>query len=193
MKTGAMSCLELCWSVGVLPRILSHILTSSKAQLIRIYDFKIHLRIVFKKKATSSHNRMSSNNICLCIIFLILLCILVSEHLHVNTPLIYHFLFYFFCCCWFFRGYFHLYIWRVLFPGGEPRTWHGLYAVYLIFLSLSLSLILGCLFTIFNVIIDHVYKGSFVISVCIGKRKILLLRPTQWRYLSVYQLHLIVQ
>lgn len=59
--------------------------------------------------------------------------------------------------------------------------------LYIFFsLSFSLSLILSWLFTIFNVIIDHVYKGSFVISVCIGKRKILLLRPTQWKYLSVY-------
>lgn len=136
---------------------------------------------------------MSSNNICLCIIFLILLCIIVSEHLHVNTPLIYHFWFYFCVDSSVDVFMFHLYIWPVLFPGGEPRAWHGLYAVYLNFLSLSLSLILGCLSTIFNVIIDHMYKGSFVISVCIGKRKILLLRPTQWRYLSVYQLHLIVR
>lgn len=28
---------------------------------------------------------------------------------------------------------FHLYIWPVLFPDGELRTWHGLFAVYLIF------------------------------------------------------------
>lgn len=47
------------------------------------------------------------------------------------------------------------------------------------FLTLSLSLILCRLLTIFNVILDHMYKGSSVTSVCIGKRKILLLRPTQ--------------
>lgn len=52
-----------------------------------------------------------------------------------------------------------------------------------IIFSLSLSLlVLSCLSTIFNVIIDHMYKGNFVTSVCIGKKKILLLRPTQGKY-----------
>lgn len=138
---------------------------------------------------------MSSNNICLCIIFLILLCIIVFEHLHVNTPLIYHFIFVGFCfiLCWF-CGCF--YVSSVYLTSSVPRwrtknlRWPVCCISY--FLTLSLSLILGCLFTIFNVIIDHMYKGSFVTSVCIGKRKILLLRPTQWKYLSVYQLHHIV-
>lgn len=133
---------------------------------------------------------MSSNNICLCIIFLILLCIIVIEHLHVNTPLIYHvFWFYFLLILWMC----HLYIWPVLFPGGELGTWPVCCTCISYFLTCSLSLILCSLFTIFNVIIDHMYKGSFVTSVCIGKRKILLLRPTQWKYLCVYQLHHIVR
>lgn len=114
-----------------------------------------------------------------CITFLISLPI-GFEHLHVNTLLIYHIWFCFMLILdvFIFIFMFHLYIWPVLFPGGEQRTRHGLYAVYLIF-SLFLSpSFLGCLSTIFNVIIDHMYKGSLVTSVCIGKRKILLLRPT---------------
>lgn len=51
-------------------------------------------------KATFSHNRMSSNNICLC--FSVLLCIIVFKHLHVNTPLIYHYLVYFVLILWIF-------------------------------------------------------------------------------------------
>lgn len=137
---------------------------------------------------------MSSNNICGVLLFSISVHI-GFEHLHVNTPLIYHFGFCF-ILCWFPGCFiffmFHLYIWPVLFPGGGLRTWHGLYTVYLIF-SLSPSLILGCFFAVFNVIIDHMYKGNFVTSVCIGKRKILLLRPTQCIYLSVYQWHHIVR
>lgn len=88
----------------------------------------------------------------------------------------------------------HLYIWPVQFPGGEHRTWHGLYYCMCSF-SHSLPHSWLFLFIIFNIIIlmDHMYKGSFVTSVCIGKRKILLLRPTQWKYLSVYRLHHIVR
>lgn len=99
-----------------------------------------------------------------------------------------------FILCWF-PGCF--YVSSVYLTGSVPRwrtknlTWPVCWIPY--FLTLSLSLILGCLSTIFNVIIDHMYKGSFVTSVCIGKRKILLLRPTQWKYLSVYQLHHIVR
>lgn len=135
---------------------------------------------------------MSSNNICLCIIFDFFVHI-VFEHLHVNTLLIYHFWFCF-ILCWF-RGCF--YVSSVYLTSSVPRwrtknlTWPVCCISY--FLTLSLSLILSCLFTIFKVIIDHMYKGSFVTSVCIGKRKILLLRPTQWKYLSVYQLPHIVR
>lgn len=135
---------------------------------------------------------MSSNNICLCIIFDSFVHNSLWTSACKYTSYLSPFGFVLFCVDFVNVFMFHLYIWPVLFPGGELRTRHGLYAVYLIF-SLSLSLILGCLFTIFNVIIDHMYKGSFVISVCIGKRKILLLRPTQWKYLSVYQLHHIVR
>lgn len=142
---------------------------------------------------------MSSNNICLCIIFfLFFLCIIVLEHLHVNTPLIYHLFWFCFCSimCWF-GGCFLFYVSSVYLTGSVPRwrtknlTWPVWCTSY--FLLLSLSVTLSRLFTVFNVIIDHVYKGSFVISVCIGKRKIMLLRPTQWKYLSVYWLHHIVR
>lgn len=137
---------------------------------------------------------MSSNNICLCIIFWALFlhnspwtsaCKYTSylSPFFVFVPLRVHLVDVFL---------FHLYIWLVLFPGGELRTQHGLYDVYLIFFSF-LSVSLSRSLTLFNVIIDHVYKGSFVISVCIGKRKILLLRPTQWKYLSVYWWHHIVR
>lgn len=145
---------------------------------------------------------MSSNNICLCIILFLgwggfFLCI---NSLWTSACKYTSYLSRFFVFFVPFRVDFggfvfmsHLYIWPVLFPGGELRTWHGLYDVYLIFSFFLLSVILSRLFTVFNVIIDHVYKGSFVISVCIGKRKILLLRPTQWKYLSVYWLHHIVR
>lgn len=138
---------------------------------------------------------MSSNNICLCIIF----CYFVHNSLWTSACKYTSYLSLFgsvlFCVdfvdFFFFFLIFHLYIWPVLFPGGELRTWRGLCGCISYFLTLSL--ILCCLFTIFNIIIDHMYKGSFVTSVCIGKRKILLLRPTQWKYLSVYQLHHIVR
>lgn len=139
---------------------------------------------------------MSSNNICLCIIS----DSFVHNSLWTSAckytsylSLFFFFLVYFVLI---FRGCF--YVSSVYLTSSVPRwrtknlTWPVCCISYFSH-SLSLSLILGCLFTIFNVIIDHVYKGSFVISVCIGKRKILLLRPTQWNYLSVYQWHHIVR
>lgn len=150
--------------------------------------------IVLKKKwkATFSHNRMSSNNICLCIIFdsFVHNSLWTSACKYTSYLSLILVLF-----CVDFRGCF--YVSSVYLTSSVPRwrtknsTWPVCCISY--FLSLSLSLILGCLSTIFNVMIDHMYKGSFVISVCIGKRKILLLRPTQWKYLSVYQLHHIVR
>lgn len=140
---------------------------------------------------------MSSNNICLCIIFLILFVhnspwTSACKYTSYLSP------FFVFCfcsiMCWF-GGCF--YVSSVYLTGSVPRwrtknlTWPVWCISYFLFLSLSVTL--SRLFTVFNVIIDHVYKGSFVISVCIGKRKILLLRPTQWKYLSVYWLHHIVR
>lgn len=40
--------------------------------------------------------------IYVCVLFLILLCIIVFEHLHVNTPLIYHILVHFVLILWMF-------------------------------------------------------------------------------------------
>lgn len=130
--------------------------------------------------------------IYVCVLFFILLCIIVFEHLHVNTPFIYHYLVFVLFLCWFCGRF---YVSSVYLTSSVPRwrTKNLTWPVCCISYFLTLSLILGCLFTIFNIIIDHMYKGSFVTSVCIGKRKILLLRPTQWKYLSVYQLHPIVR
>lgn len=152
------------------------------------FTFKnIVLKKKRKRKATFSHNRMSSNNICLCIIF----HPFVHSSLWTSACKYTSYLSLFVLILWMVFFMFHLYIWPVLFPGGELKnlTWPVCCISYF---SHSLPA-LGCLFTIFNVIIDHMYKGSIVTSVCIGKRKILLLRPTQWKYLSVYQLHHIVR
>lgn len=133
---------------------------------------------------------MSSNNICLCIIFdsFVHNCSWTSACKY--TSYLSGFGFFVPCRVDFVDVFmFHLYIWPVPFPGGEQRTCHWPVCCISSLLFLSLSLIRSRLFTIFNVIIDHVYKSSFVISVCIGKRKTLLLRPTQWKYLSVYWLH----
>ena len=113
---------------------------------------------------------MSSNNICLCIIF---------------NPFVHNSLWTSACKYTSYLSHFgsfcvDFYVSSVYLTSSVPRwrtknlTWPVCCISY--FLTLSLSLILGCLFTIFNVIIDHMYKGSFVISVCIGKRKILLLK-----------------
>lgn len=94
--------------------------------------------------------------------------------------------------CFIFVVYFpgYLYVSSVYLTGSVPR-WRTKNLIQ--YILISLSLILCCLFTIFNVIIDHLYKGNFVTFVCIGKKKILLLRPTQCKYLSVYQIHHVVQ
>lgn len=87
--------------------------------------------------------------------------------LHVNTRLIYHIL------CSFLWFFFCIFDW---FPEPDMAWFY-----FLFFFSHPLPSSL----TIFNRIIDHVYKGSVVTSVCIGKTKILLLRPPRWKYLSV--------
>lgn len=149
--------------------------------------------IVLKKneKATFSHNRMSSNNICLCIIFhsFVHNSLWTSACKYTSYLSLFGFVLF---LCWFCGRF---YVSSVYLTSSVPRwrTKNLTWPVCCISYFLTLSLILGCLFTIFNIIIDHMYKGSFVTSVCIGKRKILLLRPTQWKYLSVYQLHPIVR
>lgn len=98
--------------------------------------------IVLKKKGKNEKQLLAIIEcqaiIYVCVLFFwFFLCIIVFEHLHVNTPLIYHFFFFFFfwflfCVETFFSWMFffvfffmfHLYIWPVLFPGGELRTWH---------------------------------------------------------------------
>lgn len=133
---------------------------------------------------------MSSNNICLCIIF----DSFVHNSLWTSACKYTSYLSLSVAFCVDFVDVF--YVSSVYLTSSVPRwrtknlTWPVCCISY--FLTLSLSLDLSCFFTIFNVIIDHMYKGSSVTSVCIGKRKILLLRPTQWKYLSVYQWHHIV-
>lgn len=123
---------------------------------------------------------MSSNNICLCIIFGILFVhsspwTSACKYTSYLSPLLVLVLFHRVDLVDVF------YVSSVYLTGSVPRwrtknlTWPVWCISY--FLLLSLSVTLSRLFTLFNVIIDHVYKGSFVISVCIGKRKMTLLRP----------------
>lgn len=153
-----MSCLEVVPGVSVCypelwvrRHILAELIFQSTADKDLWLKRKINTfkNIVFKRKrkrkATFSHNRMSSNNICLCIIFFIffiLLCIIVFEHLHVNTPLIYHVFGFCSILCWFFVDRF--YVSSVYLTSSVPRwrtknlTWPVCCISYFLFLSLSL-------------------------------------------------------
>lgn len=154
---------------------------------------------------------MSSNNICLCIIFLILF---VHNSLWTSAckytsylSLFFFFFFLVFILCWnfFFVDVFFCFLFYVpsvyltsSVPGWRTKNLTLACMLYILFFSLFLFLspsfsavyppyLMLLLITLYK------KKGSFVISVCIGKRKILLLRPTQWKYLSVYRLHHIVR
>lgn len=97
--------------------------------------------IVFKKKIEKQLLAIIECQaiIYVCVLFLILLCIIVFEHLHVNTPLIYHVLvsFHFVLIRWMFLCFICIFDW---FCSQVENLELDMACMLYIFFSLSFSL-----------------------------------------------------